>query len=129
MGMLGLIVSNFPRSVNKIELDNGVTIKMEVNENLMAIRDPDVSKKITIDYGKGKVRYKTSDDHYNFHMLLVRQNNDTLWVIQDDQMDVAQCPYNEKDAQFRELLINGPDGIVRDTLLEVKYEDFAFMVE
>lgn len=125
-----VIVSNYLRSIDKIELENGAIIKMEVNENIMAMRDPLVSKKISIDYGKRQIVHKSDHDDYNYRIYLIREKEDTIWILQEaDGCQTVECSYSDPKAEFVEKYWITEKVASKDTLLKIEYTDFDFTVE
>lgn len=124
------ITSNFPRDVSSITLDNGVKIKLELNENIMAMMDPVVTKTITIDYGKRQLEHRSDFDGYDYMISLVKQQKDTIWILQEREGNQTfECSYSKKKAKFRSRYSTIIKGGHLDTLLKIKYEGFAFTIE
>jgi hypothetical protein len=124
------ITANFPRDISTIELENGINIKLELNEDLMVFLDPKVKKKLTIDYGDRKLTYRTTDEQYTFGLLLLARNSDTLWRVSYDRCyEQAECSFSDENDQFQRQYLRSPIDSIQDTLLWIKYEDFAFSVK
>ena len=123
-------VSNFPRETTKIKLDIGVEIEIEVSENSMAMMDPVVSKKITIDYGDRKLVHISDHDDYGYRIYLVKEKEDTLWILQeDDGCEIAECSFSDPKATFVPIYAVRQNALDRDTLLAIDYSDFIFTVK
>lgn len=126
----GTIVSNFPRDISTITLDNGVTVTIELNENIMAMSDPAVAKTITIDYGKYQLIHRSNHDDYGYRIYLVKQKKDTFWVLEEaDGSNTVECSYDDKKTVFLSRYGYIEKGGDRDTLLTLRYTDFVLSLE
>ena len=76
------------------------------------------------------MEYRTTDDHYNFDLRLIKPDKDTVWqVLGDGWCSNIECPFNAKNAQFETRYSRIPSEVIQDTLMTIKYRDFGFRVE
>ena len=124
------ITANFPRDISSITLDNGINIKLELNEDIMVFLDPVVTKKLTIDYGKRQLEYRTTEDHYNFDIQLIKRDNDTVWhILADGWYSDVECSFTNENAQFETRYSRIPSEVIQDTLMWIKYKNFTFNIK
>ena len=125
-----VIVTHFPRDTSSITLDNGIVVTIEINENLMAWLDPEISKTITIDYGDRQLEHKSDNDDYGYRIHLVKQKNDTIWVLEEtNNPEWTECSFSDKDAIFEPMYTLIEKGGHLDTLLVINYENFTLTVD
>lgn len=77
-----VLVSNLPKGTYKIE-ENNVQIKMFITENLLAVRDPDFTKKITILDNNKKIEIEYWSEVYETKIFKRKEGNEYFWVIDD----------------------------------------------
>lgn len=124
------IISNFPRAFSSIILDNDIKITLELNENIMAMRDAIVDKKITIDYGKRQLVHRSHYDDYDYRIYLIKEKQDTIWVLtEEDGYSKATCSFSDPKAKFRPVYGKMNGAVDRDTLISIDYTDFVFTVK
>lgn len=126
----GTILSNFPRDISSVALDNGVIVTIELNENIMAIRDPVVTKTITIDYGKRQLIHRSNSDDYDYRIYLIKQKKETIWVVEEaDGYQTAEFSFSDKKAVFLPRYTAVEKGGDRDTLMTIAYTDLVLTVK
>ncbi len=103
-----------------------------LNENLMVWLDPEMTKTITIDYGDRQLEHKSDNDDYGYRIYLVKQKNDTIWVLEETNNPVlqrAECSFSDKDAIFAPPYSLIEKGCDLDTLLTINYENLTLTVK
>lgn len=120
-------VSNYPTATTSLDLENGVVLGLELNEDLFASGEPVVSKKITLEYKKYELIHRSHSNNYDYNIFLLKEKKDTIWSLEEkDGSNPVQCSFTDDKTEF---IPRKKSKKKCDTIMKIDFSNFELVIK